>query len=114
MSGSPRLAPDKVNGESIYGTTASPFKSLPYGKCTQKPDTLYLHVFDWPKEGKLLVPIANRVKKAYLLADPGTELTLTKSERGQTLLVPRAAPDANASVVVVEIEGPPEVVASLR
>ena len=104
----------KVNGESIYGTTASPFKSLPYGKCTQKPDTLYLHVFDWPKEGKLLVPIANRVKKAYLLADPGTELTSTKSERGQTLLVPRAAPDANASVVVVEIEGPPEVVASSR
>ena len=42
----------KVNGEAIYGTTASPFKRLPWGRCTKKltPDgaILYLHVFDWP------------------------------------------------------------------
>ena len=42
----------KVNGEAIYGTTASPFKRLPWGRCTKKltPDgaILYLHVFNWP------------------------------------------------------------------
>ena len=26
----------KVNGEAIYGTTASPFKRLPWGRCTKK------------------------------------------------------------------------------
>ncbi len=49
-----------VNGESIYGTTASPFAELPWGRCTTKVrrdgTTLFLHVFDWPADGKLLVP----------------------------------------------------------
>ena len=61
----------KVNGEAIYGTTASPFAKLAFGKCTQKPGKLYLHVFDWPKDGRLIVPMANPVKKAYLLAGAG-------------------------------------------
>ncbi|MHB1037496.1 MAG: alpha-L-fucosidase [Pirellulales bacterium] len=102
----------KVNGESIYGTTASPFKKLAFGKCTQKPGKIYLHVFQWPQDGKLLVPIANPVKKAYLLAQPTVELKSEKSEAGQTLALPTAAPDANASVVVVAIEGPADVLAS--
>ena len=102
----------KVNGESIYGTTASPFKKLAFGKCTQKPGKLYLHVFQWPRDGKLLVPVANQVKKAYLLAQPTVELKAEKSDAGQTLIVPAAAPDANASVVVVEIEGAADVLAS--
>ena len=42
----------KCNGEAIYGTTASPFKKLAWGRCTKKLDpsgaTFYLHVFDWP------------------------------------------------------------------
>jgi alpha-L-fucosidase len=102
----------KVNGEAIYDTTASPFKKLPYGKCTQKPGKLYLHVFDWPKDGRLLVPIANGVRKAYLLAAPGQELKSEKTDNGQVLAVPETAPDANASVVVLEIEGQPEVLAA--
>jgi alpha-L-fucosidase len=101
----------KVNGESIYGTAASPFKKLAFGKCTQKPGKLYLHVFQWPRDGKLLVPVANQVKKAYLLAQPTVELKSEKSDAGQTLTVPAAAPDANASVVVVEIEGAADVLA---
>lgn len=102
----------KVNGESIYGTTASPFKKLAFGKCTQKPGKLYLHVFKWPQDGKLVVPVANRVKKTYLLSQPALELKSEKSDAGQTLTMPAAAPDANASVVVVEIEGAADVLAS--
>jgi len=45
-----------VNGEAIYDTHASPFKRLPWGRCTQKvrgdTTTLYLHVFDWPADGR--------------------------------------------------------------
>ena len=43
----------KLNGEAIYGTTASPFRKLDWGRCTQKPGKLFLHVFDWP-QGELL------------------------------------------------------------
>ena len=52
----------KVNGEAIYGTTASPFAKLAWGRSTTKlrkdGGTLYLHVFDWPKDGKLRDPRA--------------------------------------------------------
>jgi hypothetical protein len=58
------------------------------------------------------VPIANQVKKAYLLAQPTIELKSEKSDAGQTLIMPVAAPDANASVVVVEIEGAADVLAA--
>ncbi|WCJ58808.1 alpha-L-fucosidase [Fontisphaera persica] len=104
----------KVNQEAIYGTTASPFKKLPWGRCTQKPGKLYLHVFDWPKDGRLVVPLANRVNRAYLLAERNTTLTVTPGPAetgGLVVNVPQAAPDANATVVVLEIAGQPEVTA---
>jgi len=102
----------KLNSESVYGTTASPFKKLAFGKCTQKPGKLFLHVFDWPADGQLVVPIANRVVKACLLAQPGSELKTTASDQGQTIALPSAAPDADATVVVLQIEGAPQVLAS--
>jgi alpha-L-fucosidase len=99
----------KVNSESIYGTTASPFKKLAWGKCTQKPDKLYLHVFDWPADGKLTVPLASAVKRAYLLADKANALTVQRSAQAQIVQLPGAAPTPHAAVVVLEIAGPAKV-----
>jgi alpha-L-fucosidase len=99
-----------VNGESIYGTSASPFNRLPWGRCTQKPGKLYLHVFDWPK-GDLLVPgLKNHVTKAYLLADKEqTALPVAATEDETTVKLPAQAPDRIDSVVVLEIEGTVDV-----
>ena len=53
----------------IYGTAASPFAKLPWGRCTRKPGILYLHVFDWPQGGRLVVPgLKSSVRSARLLA----------------------------------------------
>ncbi len=103
----------KTNGEAIYGTAASPFKKLPWGRATRKPGKLYLHVFQWPK-GDLAVPgLKNKVEKAYLLADASrAALQATQTEEGVLLKVPEKAPDAIASVVVLEIVGEPEVAAA--
>jgi alpha-L-fucosidase len=100
-----------LNAESIHGTRASPFAQLPFdGRCTQKPGVLYLHVFNWPKNGKLVVPATNQVKRAWLLAAPRyEELTTKATARGIEIAVPAAAPDAVDSVVAVEIEGAPQV-----
>jgi hypothetical protein len=62
------------NGESIYGTNASPFKKLDWGKCTQKRingrTRLYLHIFGWPNDGKLVLPgIYNKPINAFFLTD---------------------------------------------
>lgn len=94
----------KVNSEAIYGTTASPFKRLPWGKCTQKPGKLYLHVFDWPADANLLVPMGGSVTRAYLLADR-KELQVSRSDKGVTLKVPDQMPDRTATVIVVEVAG---------
>jgi alpha-L-fucosidase len=95
----------KVNGESIYGTTASPIGKVPWGRCTAKPGKLYLHVFDWPGNGKLRVPgVKNEVKKAYLLAKKKDgKLTVERAGDELIISVPSEAPDAINSIVVLEI-----------
>jgi alpha-L-fucosidase len=94
-----------VNGESIYGTTASPFEKLAWGRCTQKPDKLYLHVYEWPN-GELVVPgLKGTVEKAYLLADPDKKaLKVSRSGDEVAIQLPEKAPDAIASVVVVNLK----------
>lgn len=94
-----------VNGESIYGTTASPFKKLAWGRCTQKPGRLYLHVFNWPKKELVVPGLKDTVEKAYLLADPDKKsLTVSKSGDDVSIQLPEKSPDAIASVVVVEVK----------
>ncbi|MBN2000375.1 alpha-L-fucosidase [candidate division KSB1 bacterium] len=105
----------KVNGESIYGTKASPFKQLDWGRCTQKSikggTRLYLHVFDWPADGRLVVPgLYNEPQKAFLLADK--DKSPLKVERQQAALVVSLTgetPDAINSVVVLDIKDQPDV-----
>ena len=102
----------KVNGEAIYGTSASPFASpLPWGRATQKPGKLFLHVFNWPKDGALLAPLANKPAKAYLLTAPDEPLACMSGGNGLTIKLPAAAPDPVASVVVLELDGPPQPIA---
>ncbi len=99
----------KTNGEAIYGTTASPFSYLPWGRCTQKGNKLYLHVFDWPKDGKISVPLQNKITKAYLLSAPKKQLKVEKSTTKNIITLDGKAPDPIASVVVVELNSAPEV-----
>ncbi len=92
-----------VNGESIYGTTASPIGAPAWGRCTAKDNKLYLHVFDWPADGKLNVPLAQAdVRKACLLADKKkTALPVACEDQHVVVSVPDKAPDAINSVLVL-------------
>ncbi|MBN1559650.1 alpha-L-fucosidase [candidate division KSB1 bacterium] len=99
----------KVNGESIYGTTASPFFKLPWGRCTQKvhdsETKLYLHVYDWPSNGTLPVAgLKSTIKSARLLAD-GQTLTWTTNDKGVFIKIPTTPPDPVNSVIVLDVDG---------
>jgi alpha-L-fucosidase len=103
----------KVNSTAIYGTSASPFKRLPWGRCTKKLTAdgaiLYLHVFNWPKDGQLVVPgLKNTITSATLLAT-GAKLTVAVMPEGPSLSVPATAPDPISSTIMLEIKGAPEV-----
>jgi len=103
-----------TNGESIYATTASPFSRLGWGRCTTRRHsdggtTLYLHVFDWPADGRLLVPgLRNRVTRVRLLAS-GRQLEARAVEDGVLVSVPSEMLDPMATVIVLEIAGEPKV-----
>jgi len=99
----------KTNGEAIYGTTASVFERLPFfGRATVKGSTLYVHVMGWPADGKIRLPgLETGVKKAYLLADRTKALSFRRSGKDIIVGLPARALDPDATVVVLELQGPP-------
>ena len=105
----------KENSESIYGTSASSFEKLTWGRSTQRKiyggTRLYLHVFDWPEDGILSIPgITNKIKKAYLLSDTDKEIKFKRNGVDLTLSVPQTAPNKINSVIVLDIDGSPDIV----
>jgi len=107
----------QVNGESIYGSEASPFYKLFWGRCTQKrrPDggtDLFLHVWDWPPNGELRVEGLLSDGQAHLLA---TSQPLATRRVGQDLLIslPEQAPDPINSVLRLRLAGQPEVISNI-
>lgn len=99
----------KTNGEAIYGTTASPFAYVSFGRCTRKNDKLYLHVTKYPTDGVIKVPLDNAVVKAYLLAQPKTIVTHKVAGKYLQLQLPKTPLDSVATVVVLQIAGEPKI-----
>jgi len=98
----------KINSESIYATQASPLEPLPWGRCTKKSlngqTILYLSVFDWPTDGKLIVPgIMNGVASAKLLAG-GKELRTEANAAGLVIEVPATPQDKIATVITLVLK----------
>ena len=106
----------KINGESIYGTKASPFGLFTWGRCTKKETgkntTLYFSVFDWPKDGKLTIPgLKNEIISAKLLAN-GEKLKTETNNDAVVINVPANSLDPNATVIKVEVKGTVEPVSA--
>ncbi len=99
------------HAEAIHGTTANILPDTPWGRCTVKsfPDgttRLFLHIFDWPEDGKLAVTgISGTVTAAACLTDASINVLFTQEESGAlTLTLPAQAPDQIASVISVDVK----------
>jgi len=95
-----------INSESIYGSSASPLPLQSWGTSTLKNNKLYLHVFDWPRDNRLLIGgLKSEAGKAWLLADPSRkELRIKRvNDLDVAIELPRTPVDAANSVVVVEL-----------
>ena len=106
------------NGESIYGTSASPFFKLPWGRCTQKEvdgkTILYLHVFDWPKDGLLRVPgLKTRIKDVCLLANPEQKFAWKFEDGDLVINAPSVIFDPINTVIAVKTAGKTEVTSNM-
>ena len=88
----------KVNGDSIYGTTKSPYKRLPFdGRCTVKGDRLYLHVFRWPEGGITLEGLKPRVTDARFLNGEAITYDTSATKEPATPVRRRHAPGARCT-----------------
>ncbi len=99
----------KTNSEAIYATNASPLGAMPWGRCTQKivngKSVLYFAIFNWPVDGKLIIPgLVQNATSAKLLAK-GAILKTKSGASGLEISVPAKAPDAIASVIKVTLNG---------
>jgi alpha-L-fucosidase len=94
-----------TNRESIYGCGLTPLAIQSWGTSTRKKNTLYLHVFDWPSDGRLLVGgLQSDPKSVKLLTPEGPAVLKFMRDNSNDLIVqlPAAAPFAEDSVVKME------------
>jgi hypothetical protein len=96
------------NHESIYGTTRSPLAIQSWGVSSRKENNLYLHVFNCPENGNLVIGgLKSNVKRAYLLADPSKKSIAIKriNPLDLSITLPARSLDPVNTVVVLETEG---------
>jgi len=105
----------KANGEAIYATRGGPFtQPLDWGRTTQKAwagdgTTLFLHVWNWPADGKVLLPGLRQTPRSGRLLANGAAVTWAMTPQGLVVTLPGAAPDPDVSVAALEFAGPLEV-----
>jgi len=97
----------------VYGTDASPWQhALPWGDVTVKDKTLFLSVFDMPKQGALYLPgLKTKVISVRLLSQRKKQAKLkVQTQNGWTKIqLPLRMPEKLVPVVQVELEAKPEV-----
>jgi alpha-L-fucosidase len=96
------------NSASIYKTTKTllPFQS--WGVSTLKGNLLYLHVFNWPANGNLVVGgLKSNISNAYLLTDPSHKaLSFNRINALDVRInIPYRVPDTTDAVIVLETKG---------
>jgi len=102
----------KTNGEAIYATEAGPYVDpLPWGRVTQKAQpnggmTLYLHVWNWPADGKILLAGVKQPARSGRMLANGKAVKTAMTDAGLVVTLPGSAPDPDASVASLKFDRP--------
>jgi len=95
------------NSASIYGCDRTPLPVQNWGTSTRRGNKLYLHVFHWPSDGKLLItglqrePATTRLLSSSAPVGPIRRISPMDFE----LAVPTVAPDAVDTVIELDFPG---------
>ena len=89
----------KANGEAIYGTTYGPLQDLTFGRSTAKAGTVYLHVFDMPKE---TIEVKGLHARSVSLLASGKTLMFTQDGERLAIHVAGITADPCATVIAVQ------------
>ena len=99
----------ELNVEIPVNTTAVRYMPAKEGVIIRKGQKLYLHVFNYPANGKLGVPMSNKISKAYLLTDAKKQLKVNDEQSRSSIQLPAVLSDTMNTVVVVKFSGEPVV-----
>ncbi|MDN3377711.1 MULTISPECIES: alpha-L-fucosidase [unclassified Pseudoalteromonas] len=102
----------KQYGFTIYGAQSSPWgRAQSWGDITVQGNKVYLHVFDWPEDGKIhLSGLQNRILSSKLLGSDAKKVSVKKQSNGWlTVNVPFVGVDERISVIELEVVGAPKV-----
>ncbi|MEE9368876.1 MAG: alpha-L-fucosidase [Pontiella sp.] len=107
----------QINGEAIYSTKAGPFTRLPWGRVTSKTmgdgsHRLYLHVFDWPEDGRLYVPgLESLPTRSFLVGGKVNQEIHTRNEKGKMVVtgLPENPVHVAATVIALDFYSKPKV-----
>ncbi len=91
-----------AHGESIYGTVPGPLHGVDWCRTTQKGDTIYLHVFDWNKDGRFRLPDMGASSASWL--DSGLNASLSLSRDGDQLVLQGPSQTPNEHLTVIRLE----------
>jgi alpha-L-fucosidase len=102
----------QINGESIQGCDRTPLAVQTWGESTRKGNRLYLHVFEWPKDRRLVVGgLKSKVRSPKLLAESdgtiGYKLRARALNDSDVVIegLPRRARDTADSVITLDVVG---------
>lgn len=81
-----------------------PYEKPEWGAYTDEEDGfLFAHVFNWPEDGKLVIDRAIKPREARLLSEPNKKIKIKLINGKLTVLLPEKAPDAQVSVVKIQL-----------
>lgn len=104
----------RINGEAIYGTQAGPFTRLPWGRATSKTLAdgsyrLYLHVFNWPENGRLFVPGLKTQPRSARVIGGGDVLAASRDGKVVVGKLLKEPVHSAATVIVLDFDTKPDV-----
>lgn len=94
------------NGASIYETIYGPIQGHPALRSTARGHQLFLHVFDWPADGRLVVARMPGVIKSANILSTGSAVRLTHDGGATVFHLPAKAPESPLTVIQVNLTKP--------
>lgn len=91
-------------GHTIHGTRAGPVPPRAWGATTQRGDTVFVHVLDWP-DPTLALPAPAGVRSATLVGS-SEAVPFAESAEGLVLTLPPARANEPARVIALDVAPP--------
>lgn len=96
-----------VYGEAIYGNERTDLPIQIWGVTTKKGNMTYLHIYNWPKDGKLIVGgMTSDIDKAWIVGSLNNNELKTRrlNSKDVEVFLPQLAPDTINTVVALTLK----------